>query len=69
MMALASVLAVTLSCDPGVVDPRSWALTTRAQALNVTADRYDWLDGFALGKHEFALADLNERATRLAERA
>jgi hypothetical protein len=69
MTALASVLAVTLSCDPGVVDPRSWALTTRAQALNVTADRYDWLDGFALGKHEFALADLNERATRLAERA
>jgi hypothetical protein len=70
MMALASgVLAVTLSCDPGVIDPRSWALTTRAQALNVTADRYDWLDGFALGKHELALADLNERATRLAERA
>jgi hypothetical protein len=69
MMALASVLAVTLTCDPAVIDPRSFALTTRAQALNVTADRYDWLDGFALGKHEFALADLNDRATRLAERA
>src|SRR5712691_6880053 len=71
MLAL-SVLAATvtgLTCDPAAIDARSWALTTRAQALNVAAPRYRWWDAFDLGKHEWDLADLNENATRLADRA
>jgi hypothetical protein len=71
MLAL-SVLAVAargLTCDASAIDPRSWALTTRAQALNVAAPRYRWWDAFDIGKHEWDLADLNENAARLADRA
>jgi len=59
----------TLSCDPSRIDPDSYRLTTRAQALNVTAERSSWWDSFRLGKHEADLADLNDTAVFLASRA
>jgi hypothetical protein len=59
----------TLTCDPARIDPDSYGLTTRAQALNLLEPRYSWWDGFNLGKHVEDLGDLNHTATRLAERA
>lgn len=59
----------SLTCDPGRIDPRSYALTTRAQARNLLEPRHSWWDSFDLGKYEDDLADLNEVSTRLAERA
>jgi hypothetical protein len=64
---LASAQAAT--CDPARLDPDSYRLTTRAQALNVLRPRYDWWDGFIIGKHADDLADLNTSAVLLAERA
>lgn len=61
--------AGTLTCDPAQIDPESYRLTTRAQALNLLEPRYSWWDGFNLGKHVDDLGDLNHVATRLAERA
>jgi hypothetical protein len=61
--------AATLTCDPARIDPQSYQLTTRAQALNLLQPRTSWWDSFALGKHEYDLYDLNQAATRLAERA
>lgn len=58
-----------LTCDPTAIERDSYRLTTEAQALNVTAQRTSWWDGFNLGKHEAALADLNIDAAFLAERA
>lgn len=58
-----------LTCDEAVLQPRSYALTTRAMARIVTAERTSWWDGFDLGSHEVALADLNEASTKAAERA
>jgi hypothetical protein len=57
------------TCDPARLDPESYRLTTRAQALNLLEPRYSWWDGFNLGKHADDLGDLNDVATRLAERA
>ena len=68
-MAPPAVADSSLTCSPEVVDPRSYGLTTRAVARAVTEDRYDWWDGFNLGKHEEVLADLNDAVTRAAERA
>jgi hypothetical protein len=75
--ALPAVLAFPLSlaaapeptCEPARLDPESYRLTTRAQALNLLEPRYSWWDGFNLGKHADDLGDLNDVATRLAERA
>jgi hypothetical protein len=61
--------AATLTCDPARIEPESYRLTTRAQALNLLEPRYSWWDGFSLGKHADDLGDLNHVATRLAERA
>jgi hypothetical protein len=61
--------AEPLTCDPARIDPESYSLTTRAQALNLLEPRYSWWDGFNLGKHADDLGDLNDVATRLAERA
>ena len=58
-----------LTCDRDVLDRDSYRLTTDAQALNVTAERHTWWDSFRLGKHEADLADLNDTATYLAQRA
>ncbi|HUG53178.1 MAG TPA: tetratricopeptide repeat protein [Vicinamibacteria bacterium] len=57
------------ACDPAHVDPQSWRLVTRAQALNVHQPRYSWWDGFNLGKHSATLDDFNISSTRIAERA
>jgi hypothetical protein len=57
------------TCDPARIDRESYRLATEAQALNVLQPRYRWWDGFNIGKHEWDLADLNETALYLAERA
>jgi len=57
------------TCDPALLDVESYRLTTRAQALNLLEPRYSWWDGFSIGKHADDLGDLNDVATRLAERA
>jgi len=58
-----------LTCSPAELDARSYALTTRAQALIINDPRGSWWDGFQLGKHEKQLADLNEASAYAAERA
>jgi hypothetical protein len=58
-----------LTCDAARIDPRSYGLTTRAQARNLLEPRHSWWDSFDLGKYEDDLADLNEVSARLAERA
>jgi hypothetical protein len=60
-----------LTCDPSSLNRDSYRLTTDAQALNVTRPRTDWWDGFdaTLWTHEDALADLNEAALAIADRA
>jgi hypothetical protein len=65
----AAAPAAELTCEPARIDPDSYQLTTRAQALNLLEPRYSWWDGFNLGKHVDDLGDLNHTATRLAERA
>ncbi len=59
----------SLTCDAARIDPRSYGLTTRAQARNLLEPRHSWWDSFDLGKYEDDLADLNEVSARLAERA
>jgi hypothetical protein len=59
----------SLTCDAERLDPTSYRLTTRAQALIVNGERHDFLDGFALGKHAADLLELNLETTRAAERA
>jgi hypothetical protein len=58
-----------LTCDPARLDPRSYQLATRAQALIVTEERHDRSDSFELGTYADDLQDLNLAATRAAERA
>lgn len=60
-----------VTCDPASLNGDSYRLTTDAQALNVTRPRTDWWDGFdaSLRTHGDALADLNEAALTIAERA
>ena len=65
----AAAAAPALTCEPGRIEPESYRLTTRAQALNLLEPRYSWWDGFNLGKHADDLGDLNDVATHLAERA
>jgi hypothetical protein len=65
----AAARAAELTCEPARIERESYRLTTRAQALNLLEPRYSWWDGFNLGKHADDLGDLNDVATRLAERA
>lgn len=67
--AAAAAEAGAATCDPSALDPRSYRLTTRAQALIIHDPRGSWWDGFQLGKHEEQLADLNEASAFAAERA
>lgn len=69
LVATASVAEERLTCNPAEIDPRSYRLTTRAQALNVLEPRHSWWDSFDLGKYAEDAYDLHEVATRLAERA
>jgi hypothetical protein len=57
------------TCDPERIDRESYRLATEAQALNVLRPRYEWWHGFLIGKHADDLADLNDTAISLAERA
>jgi hypothetical protein len=59
----------TPSCDPRVLDPDSYALTTRGVAEVVLEERTSWWDGFLIGRHAAALNDLNSSATSVAEYA
>jgi hypothetical protein len=69
--AASTASAQALTCDPASLDQDSYRLATDAQALNVTRPRTDWWDGFdaSLRTHHEALADLNEAALTIAERA
>lgn len=58
-----------LTCNEDELDPKSYAFTTIAQALAVTADRHDFWDSFELGKYAQDLADLNLDSVEAAERA
>jgi hypothetical protein len=57
------------TCNQAEIRPESYALTTRAQARIVTAERMDWWDGFDVGTAFEALHDLNASSTWAAERA
>jgi len=61
--------AAAPTCDASSIAPRSYALTTRAEALIVTEQRMNWWDGFDVGTAFEAVYDLNEAATFAAERA
>jgi hypothetical protein len=70
MLPLAALAAgLALTCDPSRLEPDSYALTTRAQALIVTEKRMNWWDGFNVGSAFDALYDLNASSTWAAERA
>lgn len=58
-----------LTCAADRLDPRSHALTTRAVAAAVTAERHRFWDSFDLGRAQDELGDLNGAVTRAAERA
>lgn len=66
-----AAVAQGLTCNPASLNGDSYRLTTDAQALNVTRPRTDWWDGFdaTLWTHQDALADLNEAALAIADRA
>ncbi len=65
-----SVFAASgLTCDPEVLNPRSYRLTTRAMAEIVNEDRTDWWRYWDLLSVQDDLADLNDGTARAAERA
>jgi len=57
------------TCDAGLIDRDSYALSTTAQGHIVSADRLDWWDGFNVGTAFDALHELNTASTWAAERA
>lgn len=57
------------TCDASILDPDSYALTTRAQADIVNEERSSWWDAFINGRHAADLRDLNFSATSAAEHA
>jgi hypothetical protein len=58
------------TCDAHVIDPESYALTTRAQAAIVNEDRSGpWWERFSVNEAAADLYDLNSSATYAAERA
>jgi hypothetical protein len=58
-----------LTCDPDTIDPKSYRLTTRAVALAVTTQEYDFWDAFEIGSHEEALGGLNDAVMFAARKA
>jgi hypothetical protein len=58
-----------LTCDAARIDPKSYRLTTRAVALAVTTQRYDFWDRFEINGHVDAIGDLNDAVTFAAQRA
>jgi len=58
------------TCDAAVLDPDSYALTTRAQARIINADRSGpWWERFSVDEAAADLYDLNSSSTYAAERA
>ena len=57
------------TCDAAAIDPDSYALTTRVQALVVTQDRSRWWERFSIAKAASDLQDLNTGSMFAAERA
>ena len=58
-----------LTCDAAQINPDSYALTTRVQALIVTEDRSAWWERFSVAKAADDLRDLNWGSLYAAERA
>jgi hypothetical protein len=69
--AQSATVAQAVTCDPEHLNRESYRLSTDAQALNVTRPRNQWWDGFdaSLREYQDSLADLNEAALTIAERA
>jgi hypothetical protein len=61
--------AGTLTCDATQINPDSYDLTTRIQALIVTQDRSAWWQRFSIAKAVDDLRDLNWGSLYAAERA
>jgi len=59
----------SLTCDPHVLDQRSYRLTTRAMAEVVNQERTDWWGYWDLRNVQDDLADLNDSTARAAARA
>ena len=58
-----------LTCDAAQINPDSYALATRIQALIVTEDRSAWWERFSVAKAANDLRDLNWGSLYAAERA
>ncbi len=58
-----------LTCDAAAINPDSYDLTTRIQALIVTEDRSRWWERFSVAKAASDLQDLNIGSMLAAERA
>lgn len=71
LLSAPSVSAAQLTCNAEQIHPDSYRLSTDAQALNLTRPRTNWWDGFdfTLATHRDTLADLNDGALAIAERA
>lgn len=57
------------TCDPALINPDSYRLTTEAQALNALRPREPWWEPYGIWKEPREIGDPNEGATTLAERA
>ena len=64
-----STPSVAATCDPAVIKPDSYRLTTEAQAFNALRPRDPWWEPYGVWKSPREIGDLNEGATALAERA
>jgi hypothetical protein len=58
-----------LTCDAAQINPDSYGLTTRVQALIVTEDRSAWWERYSIAKAVDDLHDLNWGSLYAAERA
>jgi hypothetical protein len=57
------------TCDPALIKPDSYRLTTEAQAFNASRPREPWWEPYGIWKGPREIGDLNDGATTLAERA
>jgi hypothetical protein len=71
LLSFPSASAAQLTCNAAQIHTDSYRLTTEAQALNLTRPRNNWWEGFdfTLYSQREALADLNDGALAIAERA
>lgn len=57
------------TCDPAVIKPDSYRLTTEAQAFNILRPRDPWWEPYGVWKSPREIGDMNEGAMALAEKA